>query len=117
MINIYGLANCDTTKATIKLFKTESVSFDFHDYKVDGITGEKLQEWLTQIPLEKLLNKKSTTWRGLSPEEQATANTETGAILLMQENTSLIKRPLVEWNDGTYSAGFDEKAVLGKIKS
>jgi arsenate reductase-like glutaredoxin family protein len=51
--------------------------------------------------------KRGTTWRKLSPEVQAGIRTEADAIRLMQEHTSLIKRPVVEKGD-TLSAGFDE---------
>ena len=106
-MTIYGLANCDTTKAATKWLKQHQQHFDFHDYKIEGITEAHLSKWLTQIPLEKLLNKKSTTWRGLTPKQQATADDVAGAIQLMKENTNLIKRPLIEWPDGVFTVGYD----------
>lgn len=108
MMVIYGLANCDSTKAAMKWLKANGLPFHFHDLKAEGITAGKLREWLQEIPLDKLLNKKSTTWRSLAQVEQSSANSPQGAILLMQEYTSLIKRPLVEWNKNSITSGFDE---------
>ena len=105
---LYGLANCDSTKAAMKWLKANGQKFHFHDFKMEGITAGKLKEWLKQVPLEQLLNKKSTTWRSLSQEVQFSAGSQEGAILLMQEFPSLIKRPLVEWNKNSITSGFDE---------
>lgn len=116
-MTIYGLSNCDTTKAAIKWLKQHKQSFTFHDYKLEGISEAHIATWLTQIPLDKLLNKKSTTWRGLTPEQQALANDTNGAIALMKENTSLIKRPLVEWPDNKFTAGFDAASFAERIDS
>ena len=107
-MTVYGLPNCDSTKAALKWLKQHNISYTFHDYKVNGITAAHINKWLEKIPLEKLLNKKSTTWRSLSPEQQAGALSVDGAVLLMAKHTSLIKRPLVEWGEAGYTAGFDE---------
>jgi arsenate reductase-like glutaredoxin family protein len=45
----------------------------------------------------------------LTPEEQAAASATKGALALMQEKTSVIKRPIIEWKDGTVTAGLDEE--------
>ncbi len=105
---LYGLSNCDSTKAAMKWLKQNNIIFSFYDYKVHSIDEPKLGEWLKQIPLERLLNKKSTTWRSLPSEEQAKVASEAGAIQLMKENTTLIKRPALEKKGILISVGFDE---------
>ena len=64
-----------------------------------------------------MLNKKSTTWRGLSAEEQKKVTNQTAAIQLMMNNTSLIKRPVIEIGE-EIMVGFKEdeiaEAVLNK---
>ena len=107
-MTVYGLSNCDTTKAAIKWLKQHKLTFHFHDYKSDGISAAHIKKWLGKIRMEKLLNKKSTTWRGLTSDQQASASSLDGAIKLMTEHTSLIKRPLIEWSDEVFTAGFDE---------
>jgi arsenate reductase (glutaredoxin) len=80
----------------------------FHDLKTMDVSREQVEKWLQTVSLEKLLNKKSTTWRGLPVEEQLTASTIEGAVTLLVNHTNLIKRPLVEWKKGTISVGFNE---------
>ena len=109
MVNIYGIKNCDTVKKALCWLKENDVYFEFHDFKKEGITKEKLKEWGNAEQGEILFNKKGTTWKKLSEEEQQRANTKTGAIQLMQENTSLIKRPVAEIT-GTILIGFNEDA-------
>ena len=99
IINVYGLQSCNNTKKALKEFKAKNVMIEFHDFKESGITEEKLKQWCKQLEWEKVLNKKSTTWRSLSPDIQQKVSDEKSAIQLMQKYTSLIKRPVVEVND------------------
>lgn len=109
---IYGIPNCDTVKKTFNWLNAHKIDFEFHNYKKDGITAAKLKAWCAIAGWQPLVNKKGTTWKKISPEEQATITTQAAAIKLMQQNTSLIKRPVVEIN-GTILIGFDE-AVYAK---
>jgi Spx/MgsR family transcriptional regulator len=102
---IYGMPYCDSTKATMKAFEQQNIAFELHDYKTNGITEEKVKSWLEQVPADKLLNKKSTTWRGLSPQEQALANDPATLPALLQQHTSLIKWPVVELNGKVETVG------------
>ncbi len=54
---------------------------------------------------ETLLNRRGTTWRKL-PEAAQTGINRESALLLMQEQTSLIKRPVVD-NGTQLLCGFD----------
>ena len=95
-ITIYGIPNCDTVKKTLDWFKQKNIPISFHDYKKEGISKEKLTAWCKLTGWQILLNKKSATWRGLSAEEQEKVTTQTAAIQLMMNNTSIIKRPVIE---------------------
>lgn len=96
MITIYGISTCDATKKAMAWLRKKKVNFQFHDYRVAGISDSKLNEWIDREGLDKVLNKKSTTWRSLSAQEQSKADTQQGAIKLIRENTTLIKRPILE---------------------
>jgi len=80
------------------------VRYDFHDYKKAGIDLARLKTWSKQVGWEALLNTRGTTWRKLSPAQQANLD-EAKALRLMSENASLIKRPVLE-NGGTLMVGF-----------
>ena len=108
MVEVYGIPNCDTVKKAITWLKENKIEFTFHDFKTEGISKEKLKEWLSKIALEVLINKKSTAWKSFTITQQQNANTKNGAIELMQLNTNFIKRPVLEIA-GTILNGFNEE--------
>jgi len=63
--------------------KANNVQFNFHNYKTDGISKKKLKEWCKHFGWENVLNKKSTTYKELSIEEQKAITNEAAAINLM----------------------------------
>lgn len=105
-LHVYGIPNCDTVKKARRWLDERNISYVFHDFKKEGITADKLRQWSDSIGWETLLNRKGTTWRQLPDTDKADVDSDK-AIALMQKNTSLIKRPVVESKAGV-SAGFDE---------
>ncbi len=106
---IYGIKSCDTMKKTFAWFDGAGVAYDFHDYKKSGIDPATLTRWCAQLGWEALVNKRGTTWRKLTPEQQAVADTA-AAIALMQAQPSLIRRPVVEFAGGELVVGLDPAA-------
>ena len=96
-ITIYGIKSCSTMKKAFTKLDELGVSYDFHDYKKQGIDKESVQRWVNELGIDKVINKRGTTWRKLTDEQKqaADANIDT-AIDLLIENTSMIKRPIVE---------------------
>lgn len=115
MLKVYGIPNCDTVKKAITWLKDHNVAYEFHDYKKLGISEAKLEEWLTQVPHDKLVNRAGTTFKKLTDEEKAKITDNASAIALMLEKTSVIKRPIVE-SDKILAIGFkpeEYEAVFG----
>lgn len=108
-IKLYGIANCDVVKKAIVWFKENDVEVDFHDYKKEGISEEKLESWIKKSALEKIMNKRSTTWRELSASDQEKIVDNTTAINLMRLHNSIIKRPVIEYKEHVL-VGYDEAA-------
>jgi len=108
MFTLYGIKNCNTVKKAVDWLNVHKVGFEFHDYKKSGISQEKLGSWTKQVNWESLVNKKGTTWRALSDEEKDRVKDAASAIALMQEKTSVIKRPLIEKDGKVITLGFDE---------
>ncbi|TDM05663.1 MAG: arsenate reductase [Ideonella sp. MAG2] len=76
------------------------------DFKKSGVPADRLPAWVAAVGWEKLLNRQGTTWRKLAPEVQARVVDASSAMALMQEQPSVIKRPVVEWPSGQVSVGF-----------
>ena len=95
MTTIFGIKNCDTMKKAFAWLDNHGVRYEFHDYKSAGIEIARLKDWSKQVGWEVLLNSHGTTWRKLSPTQQAHLD-ENKALKLMSENPSLIKRPVLE---------------------
>lgn len=97
-------------KKAFDLLNELGLVYEFHDYKKQGIDTETLKIWLDQIGADLVLNKKGTTWRKLSAEEQQTALlNEENLIETLSQHSSLIKRPVLQTAQG-YIVGFDEAA-------
>ncbi len=108
MIIIYGIPNCDTVKKAMQWLSKNNIEYHFHNYKMEGLSTKKIKEWLLQLRLDIIINKKSATWRGLDDKAKKMTAKKATAIILMQQNTSLIKRPIVEAEDKIL-VGFNEE--------
>jgi arsenate reductase (glutaredoxin) len=108
MYIVYGIKNCHTVKNALEWLKKNKIEYEFHDYKAKGIDATRLKSWSGQVGWEKLVNKKGTTWRQLDEKIQNKVSTEKTAIELMQQKTSVIKRPLIESKNNVVTLGFDE---------
>jgi arsenate reductase len=94
-ITIYGIKNCDTMKKARAWLDGHGVAYDFHDYKAEGITKEKLRAWCDELGWETLLNRAGTTFRKL-PEVEREGLNERKALALMLAQPSMIKRPVLD---------------------
>jgi arsenate reductase (glutaredoxin) len=111
---VYGIKNCDTMKKAFAWLNDQGIAYEFHDYKKSGISAEKLHAWEKALGWEALLNRRGTTWRKLDEATQAGINREK-ALQLMQEQTSLIKRPVLEYEKVTL-CGFEAEAWAAALK-
>lgn len=81
-------------KKAFDWFTQHNIPYQFHDYKKEGISEERIQAWLTQKPWDVLINRAGATWKKLSEAEKAIDNII--AIQLMTAKPSMIKRPIIE---------------------
>ncbi len=116
-MKIYGIPNCDTIKKTLDWFKANSIAYEFQDYKKESITAAKLKSWFKQVGIDVIINKKSTTWKALSVEEQQAMSNEKTAIAIILKNESIIKRPVIEQNEKVIMVGFKQTDYDQKLKS
>lgn len=94
-ITLYGIPNCDTVKKARVWLDDNKIAFMFHNFKKDGLTSSVVEEWLTKLDLDTIINRKGTTWRALTDEQKQSANDTQTAIALILEYPSIIKRPVL----------------------
>ena len=115
-IRLHGIPNCDTVKKARAWLSERGTAHDFVDFKKTTPDTAQLQRWLQAAGGERLINRKGSTWRALDAATQAAASEAAGALALMQAQPSVIKRPVVEWADGSVSVGFDEAAWAARLR-
>ena len=94
MTTLYGIHNCDTVKKARKWLETSGVEHQFHDFRKDGINAAQVGQWVEALGWETLVNKRSTTWKGLDDSTKQGLNDQTVIDLILEQPT-LIKRPLL----------------------
>tara|TARA_R110000851_G_scaffold162001_6_gene305750 strand:+ start:572 stop:1015 length:444 start_codon:yes stop_codon:yes gene_type:complete len=102
---LYGIKTCDTCRKALKALGNVT----FHDVRADGLPSEVAQAAWAQFG-EALVNRQSTTWRGLSEAERAQE-----ALTLLAAHPTLMKRPLIDAG-GTLYLGWGkdtQHALLG----
>lgn len=114
-MKVYGIPNCNTVKKAQDWLKSNHLDFEFHNFKKEGITAEKLSEWFNAFGWEKVINKQGLTFKKLSKEEQLAINTPDKVIAYLIQNTSAIKRPIVEENGVAILIGFDEEIYSARL--
>lgn len=108
MLKIYGIPNCNTMKKTFDYLQLKNIPYEFHDYKKKGLTKEKLNEFISNLGSDVVLNKQGSTYKQLDEHTKESLTTPESLTNFLLEKTSAIKRPIIEKNN-RYFAGFDEK--------
>jgi Spx/MgsR family transcriptional regulator len=114
-MKVYGITNCNTVKKALDWLKANNIAYEFYDFKKLGVSAEKLQEWDEKAGYEKFMNKQGLTWKQLDPAVKESVKTSAEALKLLQEKTSMIKRPVIE-KDGFLFFGFDEAVYSKELK-
>ena len=102
MPTIYGLKNCDACRKAMKAMPEAT----FVDIRAEADLAAKVPQWLEAVGADRLVNAKSTTWRGLSDADRAKAKAGDAAVLIAYP--ALIKRPVIE-RDKAVTVGWPSK--------
>ncbi len=95
-MDIYGIKTCDTCRKARKWLDEAGVNFRWHDLREETPDEDTLRRWLEEVGVDKLVNRRSTTWRSLDDADREQAATLEGAIVLLVEHPTLIKRPVID---------------------
>jgi len=106
MTTIYGIKNCDSVKKALKWLDNNNISYEFHDFKKQGLSPELLNQFVEKSDWQTLINKRSTTFRNLAPSIKDNL-TDQAAFQAVIEQPTLLKRPVLALNEQLY-VGFKE---------
>ena len=104
-LTFYGLKSCDSCRAALKALQAADIVVEIRDVREDGVPTDILVAALAAHGADKLVNKRSTTWRGLDETAR-----QLDPATLIEANPSLMKRPLIVAADGSSSIGWDAAA-------
>lgn len=107
MLTVFGIKSCDTCRKARRYLAEHDIEFRFHDVRDDGLDIQMLERWSTRLDWEKLLNRRSLTWRKV-PEVDRAGITKEKAFALIVDQPTLLKRPVLESPRFT-AVGFSEK--------
>lgn len=106
---IYGLSTCDTCKKARKALEAAGHEVTFRDVRADPLTPAEIDEFVQAFG-DAIVNRSSTTWRGLSDWLRAS---DTESQIAAQP--TLMKRPVIRSDSGLH-LGWDpgvQAKVLG----
>lgn len=86
---LYGLAACDTCRKALKAIRAAGQEVTFRDVRAEPLSAGECRE-LLDVFGDRLVNRASTTWRGL-PEEARSDD----AGELLRRYSALMKRPVI----------------------
>ena len=95
LITLYGIKNCDTVKKARQWLDQHEVDSAFHDVRADGLERETVAAWLDELGWEKLINKRSTSWKDLDTSTRESMDADAALSAILAQPT-LIKRPLLD---------------------
>lgn len=104
-LTLYGLARCDTCVKARRLLEQRGIDHQFVDYRDNPPSAATLCVWAGQVGgWEKLVNRASTTWRGLPDSSKAPAD-DAAWTALIAAFPALVRRPVAVSADGVASVG------------
>ncbi len=102
---LFGIPSCDTVRKARKWLDEHGLTHEFIDFRADRPSLKKISEWLSAVGPERLINRRSTTYKQLSQGDKA-ALERGDMVSVLRAQPTLIKRPVLEWNNAV-SVGFE----------
>ena len=115
VLTVYGIKSCDTCRKARQFLTAKEIEHRFHDVREDGLDIQMLERWADRIGWEKLVNRKSLTWRKIPEVDRADMNRDK-ALAAIIDRPTLLKRPVLE-TDHFMAVGFSEKRFSEFLKS
>ena len=96
MLRVYGIKNCDSCRNARRYLDNQDIDYDFIDLRQSPPQPGQVRAWLAMLGEERLLNRRSTSWRALPERHKVPLGqlSEQHLIALVCEHPTLVKRPL-----------------------
>lgn len=106
---VLGLPTCDTCRKAVRALREAGREPVLRDIRKDPLTDSERADLLARFG-DALVNRASTTWRGLDDAGRAQP-----ADALLAAHPALMKRPVITTNDGAVFLGWSPAthAALG----
>lgn len=101
---LFGIPNCDTVKKVRSFLEKNKLDYDFIDFKKQPPTEADIHRWKSFMKAWPV-NTKGPTYRKI--REQFEAANDSQKLKLLLQNTSAIKRPILENENGVQAVGYD----------
>lgn len=98
---LYGISTCDTCKKAIKALETIGKSVIFRDIRANPLSDAEIDKIVGEFG-DRLINKQSTTYRGMSDWLKASDTEEQ-----LKSQPTVMKRPVID-ADGKWFLGWDD---------
>ncbi len=102
-------------KKAFDFLQEKGQDYDFIDYKKQKPSQDLLEGFLKETSLETLVNKKGTTYRKMSEAQKVALEKKETALTILIENSSMIKRPVIVYPDGSLILGFVPDQIAEKL--
>jgi len=106
-MRVYGIKTCGSVKKALKFLNEKGIEYEFIDFKKRPVGCDKVDEWLGKVDISTLFNKRGTKYRQLKLKELNLD--ENGMKEWLCKENLLIKRPVIELDNGEIIVGFDEE--------
>ena len=107
-MKIYGIKTCNSVKKALKYLDSKNIDYQFIDMKKEPIDCDTIDRWLQNgATINTLFNKRGTKYRLLKLKELNLD--EDGMREWLCKENLLIKRPILELDDGRVIVGFSEE--------
>lgn len=112
-MKLFGIPNCDTVKKARTFLEKKKADVEFVDFKKTPPTVDDIARWekaFGDLPVNKAgqtYKKHKETYEKLSAKDRAK---------FLTENSSMIKRPILEENGKVLAFGFKEDEYKALLK-
>lgn len=101
---LYGIPNCDTVKKARKHLEAKGIDYEFVDFKKTPPTKVSIEKWKSFLG-DWPVNTRGRTYKTL--KDNFLSSNNSAKIKLIGENSSLVKRPVLEASGKVLCLGYD----------